>query len=109
MQTLNSSSSVCSTCLIFSNIDILICIWEHGLPRVKIYKMSETEDAKKNRILKDYGIEDEKPWGELIVCANQNSVSVVSKSLVSASDSARPCLRFQFFPRTQDSHRLLSL
>ena len=67
MQTLNSSSSVCSTCLIFSNIDILICIWEHGLPRVKIYKMSETEDAKKNRILKDYGIEDEKPWGELIV------------------------------------------
>ena len=29
--------------------------------------MSETEDEKKNRILKDYGIEDEKPWGELIV------------------------------------------
>ena len=74
-----------------------------------IYKMSETEDEKKNKILKDYGIEDEKPWGELIVCANQNSVSVVSKSLVSASDSARQCLRFHFFPLTQDFHRLLSL
>ena len=28
---LNSSSSVCSTCLIFSNIDILICVWKLGL------------------------------------------------------------------------------
>ena len=29
--------------------------------------MSETEDEKKKRILKDYGIEDEKPWGKDIV------------------------------------------
>ena len=68
--------------------------------------MSETEDEKRNRILKDYGIEDEKSWGELIVLANHNSVSAVSKSLVSASDSARPCLQFQFFLLTQDSDRL---
>ena len=50
MQTLNSSSSVCSTCLIFSNIDILICVWKQGLPRVKIQSIKWVKLKMRKRI-----------------------------------------------------------